>query len=744
MNCGYDVLVNDLHHYEHDENQGVRSHGWWHSKESMLEISKIRSRINWRIWEWWSEAPSESNKAALVEALIIDQDILPLIDRPNSRFRTCQSVLDLLEERCVSLSNDPKLVENILLAAIRQDWQMEEIRSLLTDPRFNPAGSNNLDHIQHCCKAGSRILQELDIQEVMLQAGKLGLLSAKSVRKILLLAADHPIRSCISTTAWFEFCATFVLTLHKSKVFDIQDLGDRFLSTWPDTPPREVNIKMLHILWLFQCVLSSDQPSALANLLGTVASWEHGMTESAIGCNRRHVVRFLGLLPTEIVMPALFERTYRLSQIFDTPATKDTGRARPSGKDDDKMFVTWNQSSSSVKLRMEHAFTRSNDADSFTAWKDDYSLSEQTSGSEKDLWCASLTQLGLQDGFDLEFSEQVLCSWIHDTPFETSKNESPSTPASRKRLICALWTAALLVGRKSQVPDLQTKHIENLIATTYLGPSVEQQTDVLALILDDLASINLPIRPTMVKSLSIISGQFINAKAYFPALMRCLNILRTNSIDGFCDPNLFNTAHFHFPRTVQRYAEATNENLGKFERSICQVVKEIPGMGKAAVRMLNQNLALKLALAWRRPADRSGPGRSGVAELLDQEVIAGKSVANVLNIIEKIAWACARSSHSTDRTAWQQVYQVYRFVGAQLNTREMRRALWFAAAIRPRKAYLLRARWVYGIIAKHEGIDVATELVSRTHKVMRSTWWFEATRQGRLKGKENSNAQDPV
>lgn len=706
VDCGYDVLMSETLFYDFIPLPEGRSTQWWDSQTSRHKQEKRKG--TWRIWDWWSDPLPTVNRSALFEALTMDQDVLPLIDRSYSPYRDCASVLRLLEERSLALINNPQLARSIFLTGIKQQWELTEISRFLTDPRLNPTGSANYTAFLEECSKNPTMLQLLDPQAILLRAGQLGLVSVREITEILLLPADNATRRHVGEGKWSTFCLHLVQALQESKVFHVKDLPEHLLSTWPQKIEAHVDANTFKLMLLFQFVLDRQLVNSVAKILERVLEWSTTMPETDFAHVKPCLAEFLSTVPNTVVTEALCQQTLQLTTIPDEPR---------------KVDIPDREANSSDKL-IDQVFRKS--ITEFVQTK-----------SVKHEWHELLVYLGSANAESFEVSRDSLYHWInlglkplHEYPI------SEWTRACSTRFLCSVWTMTALLGWREELPgDIAGDDFQSLISAIYEHTSQSTEEDILAMIIDDFTSLKLPVPRHLLKRLTELSGGYIHTTASFETLSEYLAELRSDSIKIFMDGDKFAMALFHFPLGLRKYAEKVNKDLGRFKSMSVLAINQIPGMGRYAFRMLQRNLSLKLALSWRSLGDTRYDGTSETDEgvsLISRELPGNLKGQEAMDMIDSIAWACAKAPYSTPREAWLQVYRVYSFVGSHRNTKQMRRALWYAAAMRPSRPAYIRVQWVFGIIAKHEGRDVAEELVRTTHNLKKSAYLAERVMSSQL------------
>ncbi|KAK5103119.1 hypothetical protein LTS08_003923 [Lithohypha guttulata] len=632
-------------------------------------------------------------------------------DRLHST-RTHEELVLLLDELKIDLIHNQDLARKQLEYVLAENWHVDEIAKFLLDPRTNPPGAQNHGRIFESL-ANSSVLDVLLQRKTFVKATQLGLIVVPDLKTILISALKLESSMFGEAQDPALFCNDLLDMVEESRILALEDLGRPFLAAlaiqvtgsvfYPSTP------RLLHRL------NGNNQLGTLGDSLRMINNKNvHMLThlvDFALAQERKWLYR--DVVNTTIRLMAIPQipkdkrmshREHRADNLYRRNLVdKACGPQELSGRV--PLVVQCAPSASDHSTRLSrHARLAANHNTLAELQREPFAI---------ETWYAFLSALGSRETRDTTLSMQVVNSFL------TGK-EGREDP--RRRLVICLWIVmALSVRNDRPLANINFDQIGQKLCQRFSDESQKRQQDLLSSILDIIRTTPLAAKNKFLRRLHTFSGGHLNVKVSYWDLCEQLDELNNLNLSKLRDARFYRAASHHFPEILRRTSQSFNEDMAAFQRGSLTLINETQGLvSELLKRLLWHNDELKFAL--RHAANlMTWDGTQWLPSKIAQEThaLGGFSYLQLVEMINKFAWACATTRHLSDRNALRHTHWLMEYLHQHRApvTRDMLKALWHAGVIRnPNQSYAM-VKQLYSLVVEYAGQDVAQQLLKKAASV---------------------------
>ncbi|KAK6374546.1 hypothetical protein LTR64_002657 [Lithohypha guttulata] len=281
--------------------------------------------------------------------------------------------------------------------------------------------------------------------------------------------------------------------------------------------------------------------------------------------------------------------------------------------------------------------------------------------------------------------------------------------------------AELQLRNDRPLANINFDQIGQKLCQRFSDESQKRQQDLLSSILDVIRTTPLTAKNKFLRRLHTFSGGHLNIKVSYWDLCEQLDELNNLNLSKLRDARFYRAASHHFPEILRRTSQSFNEDMDAFQRGSLTLINETQGLvSELLKRLLWHNDELKFAL--RHAANlMTWDGTQWLPSKIAQEThaLGGFSYLQLVEMINKFAWACATTRHLSDRNALRHTHWLMEYLHQHRApvTRDMLKALWHAGVIRnPNQSYAM-VKQLYSLVVEYAGQDVAQQLLKKAASV---------------------------
>lgn len=672
---------------------------WWKQPGQKKEPAKTK------IWSLFAGRPHMPPPPPVPMVFALESDEKKKDERKTRRFlqslsrvNTFESLIAQLERFSMGpIAQYPNLAQNIMDHMLDRRWEFCEIEKFLLDPITNPAGSLLFYHsFRYGLQKGldrkrwQWFARHLVHTEVPMKAARLGLLCEEDIVQIFFLIVKEDEFLFNSQNNFTDFLHRLLNELEQSAVMDM----------------TSVCKKMLHKLKQLMELHWYPSIPLLMHRLSSHADSKHTLSDTVVACLSHvnedtgprlgYLVNFILSQPHTEINRMIFQVTERLVTQSQDRKLDKLSEVSEEGRIDASLRATLIANleisdrdltvSDQERERLSQAVNRifeeiSEDSQS----SDEVNPSERGKATLLQSWYAVLAGIGL--------NREAL--FVVETKYFKDFIKQEGSISSKGRILLAFWIAtALSVHNNVSISTSRLRFTGQDALHEYGRECQAQGEDLLASIVTELFCLPLPAKNKLLRRMCLFSGGFLQVRVDYWQLLSLSTAIEKDQHFVLRDKSMYKTIKRHFPALLRKLSESFNSDLAAFEKAARTVICETKGSTKLILRLLAHNSELNFAL---RHAARlhyaaktnTGPLRNflsdtGASPKASMKAIGEYSYDDIVNMINNLAWDCARSEMLTPRLSfrftWWLLMHLHMHRAPVLPT--MLEAVWHSAVVR--------------------------------------------------------------
>lgn len=631
------------------------------------------------------------------------------------RIRTFEELVTQLEQCSIgSISQNPGLAQDIMHSMFKGKWDFGEIEKFLLDPLMNPAG-NLL--FRHTFRQGLKskpwqwFARHLVSMGVPMQAARLGLLCEKDLIAIFFFITKEDEFLFNSRNNSADFLHALLDELEQSGVTDMSSVCNGML-------PKLRKLMGIHFY---------PSTPLLVSRLSEHIDHKHTLSDTVICClghisentgpRLRYLVNFILSQPRPQANRMIFQITERLVSQNDDKRSYNLSGLPEEGypeasmraalianleKADDSTMVDRQNSREAIERIFEELASEGSSVDGTDARKGGDATPLQ-------VWYAVLAGVGSNREVPFVAEKRFFKDFIKHQSFLSR----------RERILIGFWIAMALSVRNNTSINASGLQLTGQYALYKYGRECQTQgEDLLASVIMELHHLPLPAKNKLLHRMCSFSGGLLHVKVNYWQLLSLYMLIEKDQHYILRDKTLYKLMKRHYPAMLEKLSESFNSDLAAFEQTARSIISETKGSTKLILRLLAHNSELKFALRhasnviqWN--GVRFTATTTDTRGMMSAKAMGQYSYIDIVNMINNLAWDCARSEMLSPRLAfrftWWLLMYLHMHRAPVLPT--ILEAVWHSAVVRnPNISYSV-VRLLHSYNLEYLGEDGAMSLL---------------------------------